>query len=873
MRKISSYLSCFIVAWLLILSLLVGIGSADIEGPIEPLQTESTHTVFVEEFTTTGCSHCPAVGEALNNIYVSGDYDFYFVAMITNMVDAASQRGGEYNIGFVPTTMLDGGYISEVGSSDDVETEEQRYRTDIEECEAREVEHEIQIDIVGYDIGAPVIQGNISVTNLQTENYGGHLMVSIVEIVSRYSNYDGNPYHFGLLDFLIDMDISIPGGEIYETSALWNGSEHQDSQSNDFGDIEPDNIMLIATVFNDQLHPQVQPSSPPIPFTAYYVDQTAATILTLPPVYGVELTPSSQSKTVSAGEKATFALTVKNIGNINDIISLTLTGDHSDWGTLSQTALDLNPSASQAFTLEVNVPEGTPDGNYKINVTATSNGDPEKYATATTTTKVASVASYGVELYSSSNSKTTNPGKTVSYTITVKNTGNTDDNIQLSKSGTDSDWGTLSQTSLSLTVGSTKDITLTVQVPSDASEGDHPINVKGTSKGDGSVYSEITLTTKVEAFIYDVELEPKNQEETLEKGESVQFTIKVKNAGNTEETIKLTINADDDWKNWAYLDDYTIDLVDGDYQDVILTVDIPSSATVSTYDFKVKGTLKSDSSIFDEAEVSVNVIEPSAITITGIMHSPSNPTENDEITVTATVTGNNIQSVSLEYCMGTACFPSKSMVTIGNDQYSTNIGPLSVGDYEYEIKVIDTAGNPFNSGKFSLTVYEEGTGPVDTDGDGVIDAEDDFPNDPTQWLDSDGDGYGDNPEGNNPDKYPNDPTRWSSTLEDEIPWYESENARLMIMLLIIVIIVCAILAGLFARPKKRAKQYPMAETVQGPEQLPMLQPIAEPVFAPVMVPEYEDISCPRCNTIFSVPTDIRPMEVQCPNCAMRGVID
>ena len=74
MRKISSYLSCFIVAWLLILSIMVGIGSADIEGPIEPLQTESTHTVFVEEFTTTGCSHCPAVGEALNNIYVSNSY-------------------------------------------------------------------------------------------------------------------------------------------------------------------------------------------------------------------------------------------------------------------------------------------------------------------------------------------------------------------------------------------------------------------------------------------------------------------------------------------------------------------------------------------------------------------------------------------------------------------------------------------------------------------------------------------------------------------------------------------------------------------------------------------------------------------------------
>ena len=32
-----------------------------------------------------------------------------------------------------------------------------------------------------------------------------------------------------------------------------------------------------------------------------------------------------------------------------------------------------------------------------------------------------------------------------------------------------------------------------------------------------------------------------------------------------------------------------------------------------------------------------------------------------------------------------------------------------------------------------------------------------FPNDPTQWSDSDGDGYGDNPLGDNPDLCPNSP--------------------------------------------------------------------------------------------------------------------
>jgi YVTN family beta-propeller protein len=45
--------------------------------------------------------------------------------------------------------------------------------------------------------------------------------------------------------------------------------------------------------------------------------------------------------------------------------------------------------------------------------------------------------------------------------------------------------------------------------------------------------------------------------------------------------------------------------------------------------------------------------------------------------------------------------------------------------------------------------------PPDSDGDGVPDASDAFPNDPTEWADSDGDGHGDNS-----DAFPNDPTQW-----------------------------------------------------------------------------------------------------------------
>ncbi|UCE74140.1 MAG: right-handed parallel beta-helix repeat-containing protein [Methanomassiliicoccales archaeon] len=69
----------------------------------------------------------------------------------------------------------------------------------------------------------------------------------------------------------------------------------------------------------------------------------------------------------------------------------------------------------------------------------------------------------------------------------------------------------------------------------------------------------------------------------------------------------------------------------------------------------------------------------------------------------------------------------------------------------------------------------------DYDGDGVVDAQDDFPYDPTQWSDTDGDGLGDNQTGNNPDpdidddgvlngpdEFPYDEYEWNDTDSDGI---------------------------------------------------------------------------------------------------------
>ena len=57
--------------------------------------------------------------------------------------------------------------------------------------------------------------------------------------------------------------------------------------------------------------------------------------------------------------------------------------------------------------------------------------------------------------------------------------------------------------------------------------------------------------------------------------------------------------------------------------------------------------------------------------------------------------------------------------------------------------------------------WEDRHGCPDMDGDGWSNGGDAMPVDPTQWQDRDGDGYGDNLNGSNPDAFPDDATQWS----------------------------------------------------------------------------------------------------------------
>jgi len=101
--------------------------------------------------------------------------------------------------------------------------------------------------------------------------YQGHLRIYVVEPESRWDNYDNEPYHYGFLNFAFNDVISIDYLDTFSETIIWNGNEIG------YGDIQENNIMVIATIFNPEIKKAYAEPPTKGAFETHYVDAAAGT--------------------------------------------------------------------------------------------------------------------------------------------------------------------------------------------------------------------------------------------------------------------------------------------------------------------------------------------------------------------------------------------------------------------------------------------------------------------------------------------------------------------------------------------------------------------------------------------------------------------
>ncbi|RKY01405.1 MAG: hypothetical protein DRP55_04330 [Spirochaetes bacterium] len=266
----------------------------------ETCNVDFTHTVFVEYTTATWCPYCKYAHVALKDVYDGGEYPFYYVSLIIDKNSRAYSRAvDDYNIYYIPTVFFDGGYSVYVGA--DTSTAD-IYRNLIEESGARGVAS-VTPSISATWMGNSSIKIDVVVESGEVLPYDGYVRVYVAEIVSSlgWKDTGGEPYTFAFLDFAVNEQIHIEGMQTWNKTVVWDGGE--------FGELSPENIMVMAVIFNGEKHQGYTVPPDGSPFDAYYVDNAVASVPSMD-----ETPPQVEITAPKGGYLYLFRKEIMNIG-------------------------------------------------------------------------------------------------------------------------------------------------------------------------------------------------------------------------------------------------------------------------------------------------------------------------------------------------------------------------------------------------------------------------------------------------------------------------------------------------------------------------------------------------------------------------------
>jgi uncharacterized membrane protein len=378
------------------------------------------------------------------------------------------------------------------------------------------------------------------------------------------------------------------------------------------------------------------------------VSASASCIARATPLRKVEVSISPENRKGSPGATLTYAVTVKNAGNVADNYKLTVRDNAvPSWGpTVSPENLMLAAGASETATLNVKVPEniaGFVSDNIRITVTSLTDNKVSASAICIAHAEV----SRGVEVTISPGENSGPPGATLTYKVTVKNTGNVPDNYSLTTSDNENWVRTISPTLLTVPAGENRTATLSVTIPSDATHSRRDnVRVVATSQADnavsasGNCIAHAVIIRKVEISIFPTSA-------SGAPGATLTYTVAVKNAGNIFDNYDLTVADNMGWR--TTLSPTSLAMHAGENRTATLSVTIPSDAAHSMRSrISVVATSRLDNAVSASASCEAHATTAKRVEIS---ISPSYKSGRPGETLIYTVTIRNIGQVDDTYAL------------------------------------------------------------------------------------------------------------------------------------------------------------------------------------------------------------------------------
>ena len=470
-------------------------------------------------------------------------------------------------------------------------------------------------------------------------------------------------------------------------------------------------------------------------------NDTGTVKVTVNKQFKVDVVVSSQSG--DPGATIVYQVRIQNEGTGTDTFSVTIDDYPGGWAVdpVAFQVENVEAGKEEVVNISVSIKSGEDNKAFTINLTASSDEarkeNPPKYVNKTVSLITTVNQLFWIDLSvqeAEDKIVTATVGVPKSVEFKVQNLGTGDDVVVLSAISPKG-WSAVdfSNPYVNVVEGATATVTLSITVPDGTAKGDYYIDVKGVSDCAGcengtKSMDVLNFTVKVE-LARGVTISADTTEMLKLPGDVANFTIVVKNTGDGEDRILLSILNDD--LTWASLNRTEVLLGKDATGSVTVSVALPqydlenlknqerTALQASKYDVTIRAKSEGDLEQYNDAELSTTIgqIYGAQIEIIGSESITSYPStevsegeRTEKFTFKLTNTGNKIDTITDNIIATT--YPDEWEVELYQSSTcsSSFTGSVGAGQSKY-LYLCVTPDQESDIGNYSiLTEFSPGSG-------------------------------------------------------------------------------------------------------------------------------------------------------------------